>query len=263
MSPMNPRLLRPLATGFDPRRIAGLVAWYDASDISTLAQNSNGTTAVTTQDDPVGYLRDKGPNGYHMTQSTNNNRPLVKLSAQNGLAALLFDGADDFLINTNNFLNGAPTSVALVAQRQSDNPLGVANVVHPIVSTGRLGQPADTSFNTQLRSTFASPPNAFNAPGGNARRNGNASLDTGSSPTDFLIGTGGTSVNTNAAVAGSGVHLGAARDSGGTLGAGGTISFRLHGRIGEVALYNRLLSLAERQALERYLSVKWGIALTP
>jgi hypothetical protein len=38
--PMNPRLLRPLATGFNPRSIAGLVGWWDASDASTITLNS-------------------------------------------------------------------------------------------------------------------------------------------------------------------------------------------------------------------------------
>jgi hypothetical protein len=40
--PMNPRLLRPTPTGFDLRRLSGLVQWYDAADQSTMTLN--GTT---------------------------------------------------------------------------------------------------------------------------------------------------------------------------------------------------------------------------
>ena len=266
--PMSPRLLRPrAASGFDPRSIAGLVAWYDASDLSTLFQNSNGTTAAVAENDPVGYVRDKGPNGYHMTQTTNNARPLLKLSAQNGLPAILFDGTDDFLINTsgtNSFLNGSPASAAFVAQRQSDNPLGRTNQLHSVCATGRGGAAGEVVFAAAVRNSFASPANSLTVSGGNTRRNGGDSVDTGIAPTAFSIGTGGTASNLNIQNANDGVHLGAARDGSGTLGGSAALqnAFFLSGRIGEVALYSRLLSLAERQALERYLSAKWGIALT-
>jgi len=264
MAPMNPRLLRPTASGkFDPRRIANLAAWYDASDLSALFQNSNGTTAATAEDDPVGYLQDKGPNGHHMTQSTNNNRPLLKLAAQNAKAALLFDGVNDFLINTARFLNGSPASIAFVAQRQTDNPTNTVNQNSTVVSTGRGGGAGETTFEVLLRTTFQSPNNDLRVSGSVTRRNGNAALGTGSAPTDFLIGTGAFSSNVNAQTANDGVLLGAFRDAFGTIGSTGNNNFRLNGRIGEVILYNRELSLAERQALERYLSFKWGIALTP
>jgi hypothetical protein len=266
MSPMNPRLLRPLATGFDPRRIAGLVAWYDASDMSTLFQNSDGTTAATAENDPVGYLKDKGPSGYHATQSTNNARPLLRLSAQNGRSAILFDGTNDFLINANNFLNGLRPSAVLVAQRQSDNPLVRTNQVHSVFSTGRGGAAGERPYAGILRSTFATPANNVSIDGGNTRRNGAASLDSGASPTQFMIvsGADGPSGNTvNVQNAGDGVLLGANRDAVGIIGSTGSNAFFMSGRFGEVILYNRVLTLAERQALERYLSGKWGIALTP
>jgi hypothetical protein len=263
MSPMNPRLLRPTPSGrFDPRRLANLAAWYDASDLSTLAQNSDGTAAAAQEDDPVGFLRDKGPNGHHMTQSTNNNRPLLKLAAQNARAALLFDGVDDFLLNTARFLNGSPASCAFVAQRQTDNPLSTSSQIAAVCSSGRLGGAGETTFAATLRSTFGTPANLLRVAGSAARRNGNAALDTGSAPTDFMIGTGAFPGNVNAQTANDGVSLGAARDGNGNMGATSALNFRLNGRIGEVILYNRELSLAEREALESYLSVKWGITLT-
>jgi hypothetical protein len=263
MSPMNPRLLRPTPSGrFDPRRLANLAAWYDASDLSTLAQNSDGTAAAAQEDDPVGFLRDKGPNGHHMTQSTNNNRPLLKLAAQNARAALLFDGSDDFLLNTARFLNGSPASCAFVAQRQADNPTNAGTQIAVVFSTGRAGGAGETTFSGSLRSTFGTPANLLRVAGSAARRNGNAALDTGSAPTNFMIGTGAFPSNVNAQTANDGVLLGATRDSNGVVGSSGNNNFRLNGRIGEVIVYNRELSLAEREALESYLSVKWGITLT-
>jgi hypothetical protein len=267
--PMSPRLLRPrAASGFDPRSITGLLAWYDVADMSTLAQNSNGTTAASAENDPVGYLKDKGPNGYHMTQSTNNARPLLKLAAQSGRPALLFDGNDDFLINTNNFLNGLRPSAAFIGQRQSDNPLNRTNQLHAVCSAGRSGAAGERIYNGGLRNTFnAGTVNHVFITGGNTRRNGAASLDTGTAPTAFSIATGADGPAGNTVLvqnSGDGVILGAARDGVGSIGGGGAVqlAFWLSGRIGEVILYNRVLTLAERQALERYLSGKWGITLT-
>ena len=87
--PMSPRLLRPRASGsFDPRSIAGLAAWYDASDASSLFQNSNGTTAVSALNDPVGRWSDKSGNARHLTQATNSQRPLYRPADQNGRGVL-------------------------------------------------------------------------------------------------------------------------------------------------------------------------------
>jgi hypothetical protein len=70
-------------------------AWYDPSDLTTLFQNSNGTTAVAADGDPVGYMADKSGNGKHLVQAVAGSRPLYKTSG--GLSWLLFDGTNDFI----------------------------------------------------------------------------------------------------------------------------------------------------------------------
>jgi len=52
--------------------------WYDPSDLSTLFQDSAGTTPVTADGDPVGLMLDKSGNGFHATQVTAGNRPVYK-----------------------------------------------------------------------------------------------------------------------------------------------------------------------------------------
>ena len=49
-------------------------AWYDPSDLSTLFQNSDGTTAVAVGD-PVGYIADKSGNGSHAIKLRQPNAP--------------------------------------------------------------------------------------------------------------------------------------------------------------------------------------------
>ena len=58
-------------------------AWYDPSDMSTLFQDSAGTTPVTAVEQPVGLVLDKSGNGNHASQPTAAARPV--LSARKNL----------------------------------------------------------------------------------------------------------------------------------------------------------------------------------
>ena len=50
-------------------------AWYDPSDMSTLFQDSAGTTPVTAVEQPVGLMLDKSGRGNHALQATTTKRP--------------------------------------------------------------------------------------------------------------------------------------------------------------------------------------------
>lgn len=71
-------------------------AWFDPSDLSTLFQDSAGTTPVTAVGQPVGKILDKSGRGNHATQATAASRPLWQQDA-NGKYYLAFDGVDDWL----------------------------------------------------------------------------------------------------------------------------------------------------------------------
>jgi len=68
-------------------------AWYGPSDLSTLFQDSAGTTPVTTAGQPVGLMLDKSGNGNHATQATAAARPTY----QTGPARATIDKVDDRL----------------------------------------------------------------------------------------------------------------------------------------------------------------------
>jgi len=82
---MNPRFLRPLATGFDPRRIAGLELWLDVSDASTLTLS--GST--------ISEIRDKSGKGWKAEQGTGANQPAYAATAINGQGAAVFNGTSN------------------------------------------------------------------------------------------------------------------------------------------------------------------------
>ncbi len=69
--------------------------WYDPSDMTTLFQNSTGTTPVTAADQPVGLMRDKSGRGNHASQATAAARPILRNSG--ALWWLEFDGVDDVM----------------------------------------------------------------------------------------------------------------------------------------------------------------------
>lgn len=72
-------------------------AWYDPSDLTTLFQDSAGTTPVTAVEQPVGRMLDKSGRGNHATQSTSTSRPVLRQDG-NGKYYLAFDGIDDSLL---------------------------------------------------------------------------------------------------------------------------------------------------------------------
>jgi len=68
---------------WSPADLTSLVAWYDPSDLTTLFQDSAGTTPVavpgTVADsaNPVGLIQDKSGGGRHASQATSTARPLL------------------------------------------------------------------------------------------------------------------------------------------------------------------------------------------
>jgi hypothetical protein len=90
-----------LGRRFNPRSLfaAGEQGvWYDPSDLSTLFQDSAGTTPVTVGD-PVARINDKSGRGNHATQATAARRPILRQLA-GGEYYLEFDGIDDSLVTS-------------------------------------------------------------------------------------------------------------------------------------------------------------------
>jgi hypothetical protein len=65
--------------------------WYDPSDLSTLFQDSAGTTSVTAVEQPVGLMRDKSGRGNHASQESSAARPTF----QTDPSRLTLDHVDD------------------------------------------------------------------------------------------------------------------------------------------------------------------------
>lgn len=84
---MSPRLLRPRATGFDPRSISGLELWLDFGDTAT----------VTLSSSTISQVNDKSGKGWAAVQATGANQPTLTTNAINGRSVASFDGSNDQL----------------------------------------------------------------------------------------------------------------------------------------------------------------------
>lgn len=69
--------------------------WYDPSDLSSMFQDSAGTTPAVV-DQPVGRINDKSGNGYDATQTTTASKPVLRQDGS-GNYYLEHDGVDDWL----------------------------------------------------------------------------------------------------------------------------------------------------------------------
>jgi hypothetical protein len=243
---MNGRLLRPRATGFTPRSISGLAAWWDASDAAS----------ITTVSGAVSQWNDKSGNGVHATQTTANNRPVNTSQTLNGRAVMTFDGSNDimsftgtartdetqFVVVRNNMVASAVSTQQILGDASSG--FGVTAVIKNDGSTNsdvfthcggfslgttsaRYQFPANNPFGPAVVSAIRS-----SASGGILRTDGvqRATCTTSNSYALARIGGVGSSLP-------------------------------LNGYIAEIVIYSRALSVADVQRVERYLGTKWGVTV--
>jgi hypothetical protein len=241
---MNGRLLRPRATGFTPRSISGLAAWWDASDAAS----------ITTVSGAVSQWNDKSGNGVHATQTTANNRPVNTSQTLNGRAVMTFDGSNDimsftgtartdetqFVVVRNNMVASAVSNQQILGDASSG--FGMTAVIKNDGSTNsdvfthcggfslgttsaRYQFPANNPFGPAVVSAIRS-----SASGGILRTDGvqRATCTTSNSYALARIGGVGSSLP-------------------------------LNGYIAEIVIYSRALSVADVQRVERYLGTKWGL----
>jgi hypothetical protein len=258
---MNPRLLRPTPTGFDPRRIAGLEMWFDAADLSAMAQNSDGTTAVVATDDPVGFWRDKSGKTRHAKQTTNNNRPALKLADKNGRPGLNFDGSDDFFLCDSGTAFAA--AIAILVIRRTGNPASYAAVYNhsPVSNIAGISASPQT-FAVQQASGVVGRLYGLQGSAGITRQNGTALTATNSGffnlfTANLLPNTTDTNV-----ISVQGNITTTVGPQFPLIGVDSFAATRVYPmRLYELLIYSVIPSTAQLQTIERYLGRKWGITV--
>jgi hypothetical protein len=185
-------------------------AWFDPSDLSTLFQDSAGTTPVTTAGQPVGKMLDKSGRGNHATQATSAARPTYQTGA--GLHWLAFDGVGDYMDGTGGWAVDAEITMMVGGSTTSNSENAGFIAINPSSTVGRsqrsLGLRDANSLKVDnrginvivshnmsdvavLEAAFTTSQVKGAVNGGGFTTNSNTSGDT---TTDFVVGKGLTGI---------------------------------------------------------------------
>lgn len=212
-------------TGLNPVSISGLKVWFDANQL-----NLADSTLVSTWTDSSG-------NGNNAT-AAGGNRPTYKVNIKNSKPAVQFSGTNLMTTAAFGAALSQPSTVFLVGQAA-----GASTFMDGIIAGSR--HLLDFNTGTTVRALAGS---------------GITSNATVAQFNYFTVIFNGASsslqVNANTAVSGD---TGANTLTGVTLGANFTPTASLNGYIGEVLIYNALLSAAQITQVQNYIKAKWGL----
>jgi hypothetical protein len=254
---MSPRLLRPRATGFNPKSIAGLAAWYDASD-STTVPTATG----------VSQWRDKSGNNRTLVQSVGLDQP-TRTATINGKSAIVFDGTNHYLSCMGGSFSNQ--TMFIVARRDATAAGSAAMFSYRASATnGSANLPAltadsDSGFTLTFGSASVENLGLNPQPSSSVIYYKNGAIVA----TDTVSGIGSqcysvapypntTDVNLLTIFSGST----AAGEKNFSVGCDCFSSSRTYGMtLGEILIYSAVLTAAQRSSVERALGSKWGIAI--
>lgn len=256
---------------FEPSEISGLMIWLDASSISG-ADGSNIST-----------WNDSTTNNYDFYQSNSSYQPKFYNNVQNGLGIIRFDGSNDNLINMINtdilknvagatifivikYPNTSTTNTGFIASdggstKKSRSKVG-QNIAKKYISSGkRLDSEVEETVTSGMltTNTFVIQQASFNFSSANLTQSINDYADG----IDSIFTTAGNTSNSNSVLLGIGANYEAPSAylfPSTTLTP--SVATYLTGDIGEILVFNRILTTLESFNINRYLSIKWNISLT-
>jgi hypothetical protein len=244
----------------------GIIAWYDASDDSTLYQNSGLSSLVTADGDPVGGWKDKSGYNLHITQSNSSKRGVFEsTSIMNGLPCVVFDGVDDFLTTATGLdlsstteaeiwlvsYTTRTTASQLVIESYSTNGFHIA--YDDVLGSGHFDDiyclfktNASTQYNSQIHMGTRAPHII------------RAVIDTTQSSTNKVkTYIDNLTDGPYETWVGSGTNTGNLTNHVMTVGSASASTFPFEGGIGEILIFNRKLTTDEVNELNDYLEEKW------
>lgn len=250
---MNPRLLRPRASGFNPRSIPGLKIWLDVAN--TASMTFNGST--------VSQINDLSGNGFHATQGVANNQPTYSATLFNGRPGLNFD-------TTDSLTSSATIADYFLTPTTSPAFCVIAAVYMPLIaSSGGIvfGSDSQTNGRVLFTSHFGSSAlflDTVNVSGG--RLASGSQTDSGWTAPHILtafrngatmsVRRNGVEIAGKTNASGNYTATTAKLQIGKCDGAGSNIMY-----VSEWLTYAAELTTSQIQAAERGLARKWGVSL--
>lgn len=240
---MNPRLLRPTASGFNPKGISGLAAWYDASVASSITLNGGN---AAQWDDLSG-------NGRHQVQANAALQPIYSATGLNGRGTLSTTGTQ--WMQASAFASSAAATIFLVwkTDNNAGTPFiwqrGTVNDVHSMLSNGSTN---NNSMAARRAAANQGTVTTNNLGTGGVFRIATVVFTTTLSRIFNGNTQGSDNTATVAAPTGNKVLTLFALDSGTRAG---------HPGFAEFLYYDNEVGATQQQAVRNYLSKKWNIGL--
>lgn len=242
---------------FVPTDISNLVVWLDAG--KGLFDATSGGSAVTTDASTVARWEDQSGNGNNFTQSGSSQRPQLKTSIQNGLNVLRLTNSTFVVCNNNALFRNISGATVFGVRKCASNPTGEQNIFRANINNsspsriffavgfgtaGRAnagGRRLDTDSFSGIVSTNNVSTTAFEIQ--------SAVYDYANTNLFLYFDGSQEASNTSWQTAGSTSDTDSSQIRVGTF----------NGDIAEVIAYNRALSTAERENVEKYLNEKYAI----
>jgi hypothetical protein len=247
---MSPRLLRPRATGFNPKSISGLVLWLDVTQTSSLTFNGSN----------VSQANDLSGNGYHFTQSTGANQPAYVSTGMNGKPAVQFSNSAASLMNS------SATIANVVGSPTTSPQFTIFSVIKLPSGTSQLTFGSNSDANGRLlyvvrfgASTFFDVVNA--ADGRLGVIISQAEAESVALHTLYKSGSTQTSRYNGAEKATKTNATSNYSSTSATIQLGKALGVGQDGIFSEQLWYNRALSVSEISTVEKYLASKFGITI--
>lgn len=246
-----------------------LTLWFKAN---AEVESSSGVTA--NNGDPVEYWRDQSPNGYDAAQSTVSERAVFdNVNTINGNPVLTFDGTDDHLAIAGLAYNDVTTLDELTIYAVTQNTDDMERIIvsydrssffrFSTVNTSnfRLGSNQGASI-TELNSTGASVGNGLPHIVGadfDGVTTGNQNL--------YYNGALNTTLNTGTGFLGNSSELPrygfiGTNSEATTFDGSSSRGMDFLGDMAEVIYFESVLSATQRQRVESYLALKYGLTLS-
>lgn len=266
------------AWDFVPTTIPGCSLWLDGADTSTMFTNGTNSIAPTTPavvGNTVQYWRDKSQNALYALQTRGNSQPILQTEPVPGLApqtsrtSLNFNGTQLMALPDGSKMPlGTSDAMYFAVCRLSNSIATNDSNLRPAFSHGGGTNSATsapsrslvmagngaTGFVSTQTTSYSVPPSLYNP-----------CLITGGIKDyiqfGFLNGSAFTNVNLINNQGNQFVTSGGTLSTNAYIGApaGGGIGVPFIGNISEILVYNRALNNYERQQIEGYLALKWGV----
>ena len=232
---MSNKTLRPRASGFNPKSISGLYAWYDASDASTITQATG-----------VSSWADKSGNGRTCSQATGGSQPAYVLAGQNGKNVIDFASASKNMITNGTAWGLTSTNTMFCSFQFPDTAASAA--VYALFDFTVTRQMVYGNNTSELRIA-----NAVTGITPVSRRWYILSIQWNGAATAYRLNqSSSTTINPVGYTSGASTQMYMGFNGGGAS---------IRGYIGECITYDSTLTNAQTTTVNKYLAKKWGATI--